>query len=534
MISGSATLDRLLAAIAQEQARLGDVDASLNRSNDELLALDAKRVADLKRLAALRLDYLANRGAGRAGAPADAGDEQVLKFVAQRDAAFAALKRRQEEQAAKAAELEAERARAATRLAEAADALDAGESATQERLKGDAAYQHKLEAARAADRVAEQAEAKAAQSEAELEAKGEAYRADRLFAYLWRRHYGTPEYRAGGLFLAPLLRYLDGRVARIVGYLEARANYARLLEIPARLREHAERAKSAADAAHAELEEFDKRARADDGIDALAERVAAARGEVEGAEARIAAAAEAAAELRQSLERFGAGEDPDYLNAVEYLQREFDRSPLEVLRARALTTPSPDDDLVVSRLADLSRRRDELAAAVEELRAAAGANRRRLQELTQLRADFGRAGMALPGSAFRDERAVSTGFAQYLAGMITAQALWQLLSRQRTRTGGSADPGFGSGGFGRGTVWGGGQGPAVDAGRVLDTVGSILEAVARSSGGHSGGGSSGGWSTGASKSGGGSRPSGGSRSSGGFKTGGSMPKRGGFKTGGKF
>ena len=56
--------------------------------------------------------------------------------------------------------------------------------------------------------------------------------------YLWRRKFGTAEYRAGNF-----ARFLDRQVARLVGYDKARANYVLLNEIPQRLREHAARMK---------------------------------------------------------------------------------------------------------------------------------------------------------------------------------------------------------------------------------------------------------------------------------------------------
>ena len=64
--------------------------------------------------------------------------------------------------------------------------------------------------------------------------------------YLWNRGFGTSRYRAW-----PLMRALDGRVAHLVRFHEARPNYAMLLEIPIRLREHAE---ARCDAARAKWE----------------------------------------------------------------------------------------------------------------------------------------------------------------------------------------------------------------------------------------------------------------------------------------
>lgn len=85
----------------------------------------------------------------------------------------------------------------------------------------------------------EAAETKAAQAERDLEEKRKPYEADPLFMYLWRRKYGTPEYRAKGL-----ARYLDRKVARLIEFDGARRNYAVLIELPVRLREHADRLRS--------------------------------------------------------------------------------------------------------------------------------------------------------------------------------------------------------------------------------------------------------------------------------------------------
>ncbi|MEI2612964.1 MAG: hypothetical protein V9G20_30355 [Candidatus Promineifilaceae bacterium] len=77
---------------------------------------------------------------------------------------------------------------------------------------------------------------KTEQAEADREQKGRPYRDDPLFMYLWERGFGTKTYRANNL-----VRWLDGLIAGLVGYPEARPNFAMLNEIPLRLREHAER-----------------------------------------------------------------------------------------------------------------------------------------------------------------------------------------------------------------------------------------------------------------------------------------------------
>jgi hypothetical protein len=84
--------------------------------------------------------------------------------------------------------------------------------------------------------VVRNAAEKAAQAAADRAEKRKPYEADPLFMYLWRRRFGTGDYKASGL-----VRSLDRKVAHLVGYEDARVNYAMLMELPERLREHAER-----------------------------------------------------------------------------------------------------------------------------------------------------------------------------------------------------------------------------------------------------------------------------------------------------
>lgn len=84
--------------------------------------------------------------------------------------------------------------------------------------------------------MAERAEARAAEAEAERDAKRGPYEADPLFLYLWRRGYGTPAYDARGF-----ARRMDRWVAQLIGFERARANYHVLMALPERLHAHAAR-----------------------------------------------------------------------------------------------------------------------------------------------------------------------------------------------------------------------------------------------------------------------------------------------------
>ena len=117
--------------------------------------------------------------------------------------------------------------------------------------------------------------------------KGEPYEQDPLFLYLWKRGYGTSEYRAN-----PLTRYLDDWVAGLCGYGDARANYAMLNEIPRRLQEHSEKLRSQANIEFEKLEQLESKAAEADGIPALQQALADTRNALAELDDQLARAAQ--------------------------------------------------------------------------------------------------------------------------------------------------------------------------------------------------------------------------------------------------
>jgi hypothetical protein len=81
----------------------------------------------------------------------------------------------------------------------------------------------------------------------------------------------------------------------------------------------------------------------------------------------------------------------------------------------------------------------------------------RIHELEKVLADFKRNHFDSPETAFADGALVSMMLGNFLNGLLSRDALWKVLEQQQSYQRRQADPGFGSGGFGRGTVWGGGM-----------------------------------------------------------------------------
>src|SRR5688572_9388924 len=122
------------------------------------------------------------------------------------------------------------------------------------------------------DAVATEAERKATGAEAELGAKKKPYDDDPLFAYLWRRDFGTSAYKAGGIASA-----IDRIVADFIDFSSALRNYKPLIEIPLRLREHATARRAAVAEPHAVLSVIQRQALLELNIDTKERTLAEAR-----------------------------------------------------------------------------------------------------------------------------------------------------------------------------------------------------------------------------------------------------------------
>jgi hypothetical protein len=383
----------------------------------------------------------------------DAVGKQVAAALEVRKSAEAALDARiialQDERAA----LEVEREGRRQALEQAAETLDIAEAATQARLDADPGYMAQEQRVREAERIAMHADDKATHSEQEKDEKGQSYRDDALFMYLWERHYGTPQYRAW-----PVTRWLDRRVAHLVGFADARANYARLQEIPLRLREHAEQKKRAAEAAFEVLRELDEQARRADGIielEAIRDKEQASLDEIDG---RIEKAAGRYEQLLEQKDDFAAGEDEGYRKAVDYVTSELRRDDMRELRRDAMATPFPDDDLIVNRLFEGEQQVEQLEDSLRELKSALRQQHKKLQELESLRTDFRRRRYDQAGYGFSDGSLIAAMLGNFINGRLDLDSLWRVLEQQQRYRPPRTDPTFGSGGFGRGTVWGGRRG----------------------------------------------------------------------------
>lgn len=477
MMSGLQAMAQLAELSRQQQDSLVDLDAQAEALQRQLRELLHQRAEQLKALARVHVGVM---DSGRLASDLDAVERGAAQLLEQRDAAAADLDRQLERIGADKESLVQERERLRKELEAAAEYLDNAEAAVQAKLEADPDYRAQRDRAAEADRIAQHADAKATESEQEEAAKGAAYRDDPLFMYLWRRGFGTQAYRGGGIF-----RWLDGKVAQLIGYDDARLNYQRLAEIPKRLREHAKARRMDADAEYERLRALDDAAREADGIPRLESERDATQQAVDDVEERIQAAETDFAELMEQRATFTGGEDEYTRQAVEQLAAALEREDLVSLEREAVRTPFPEDDRIVDELKELEREQRRLGFMLENLKQGRAKQQQKLEELARLRRDMQRERMDRPGGSFGDSALVAMMLGNFVKGMLDREALMRVLEEQYRYRPTRTDPTFGSGRFGRGTPWGGGFGGISRSGGFGGLGGS-------SGGGSSGGGGFGG------------------------------------------
>jgi uncharacterized membrane protein YgcG len=435
-LSGKQALDQIDDTLGKARGHLASVDAEFGDARSRLATLRQKQIGLFARLAKLRLvaieqgglvDALndADRLAGRVLDERKDAQAKLEKTIADAESALAADEKRRGAQQ--------------TEVAAASEAVDAAEAKAQEALAADDAYQTQLKRTEQADFVADQAEAKAAAARSDRVEKGEPYEADPLFSYLWDRGYGTSAYRAW-----PLVRWLDGKVAKLCNFEAARRNYALLTEIPARLGEHATSMRETFDHEAGALVALEEKAAAAAEVPKFTTRLESAENALGEIDASIAKQEDSIRGLVAERKAYAAGEDEYYRRSIDTLSQAMQRESFELLRARAARTGDPEDDELVRELVALDGEADRIEQNLAEFRRLHERQNDRVQQLEDVRRQFKARRYDDPLSEFLDGALFALVLRQFLAGAVGSADVWKTIKRQQRSRRLHADPNFGT------------------------------------------------------------------------------------------
>lgn len=415
-IGGPQALASLEEAMSDIRREEDEISRRLARSTEIVAKIKESEAELFRQLAQLRLDPAIQSELDGRISSAESKARESLKSHGK--AVDKAQKTIEELEAARASLVERRR-NAVADLAEKQKALDALLKQVSTQLETDPAYAEKRAAAQALDEVADQSMEKTRLAETDREEKGRPYRDDPLFMYLWDSGYGTSAYKANNL-----IRYLDGLVAGLVGFLKARPNYAMLNDIPLRLREHAERQEANAQAAEAGLATLANTAADAAGGKPLRDAKSKAEADVQAIDAAIVEAEDKRNEAGEALQSLTSGSDPALASAAAALAAALGQEDIQTLLAEARRTRTGQDDTIVAQIDESRTRMREEEEESRDLRERSKTLAARRRELEDIQWEFKKQRFDDPRSSFREEKLVGDLLNDFLRGGISAASYW--------------------------------------------------------------------------------------------------------------
>jgi chromosome segregation ATPase len=422
MITGRQALNSIEEASAKVRADEMRLDSALRSASEEAARLRQERLRELRALAELKFGLIQK---GELIQELDAAERQVKELLDRIRHEMSDAESRRQEAADALHKAEAVRRERASAYDAAAGALRAREDEIAPSVTSDPAWIALKARCDAASSTAGEAEKKAAQTEAGREQKKTPYESDPLFMYLRRRKFGTLEYTSGFF-----VRYFDEKIAALINYREARANYAMLNQIPDRLRAHANRLTAELETEGQKLAAFEQARLIEAGGGPLQEKAAAAKTALDASEADIAEASRKLEALDRQYDAI-AGQDNKgaFTKAIELMAENDSRDDVRTLYREAARTKTDEDRAIVEKIDRLTQ---SIARADEEIARMRGQIREiatRRVEIEQARAEFRQRSYDYPGTKFGNETTINDVLGGILQGAMKGIVLGQVLQQ---------------------------------------------------------------------------------------------------------
>ena len=438
MITGRQALNSIEEASAKVRSDEMRLDAALRSASEEAARLRQQRLKELRALAELKFHLIQK---GELIQDLDAAEQQAKDLLDRIQRAIGDAETRRQQATEDLQKTEAIARERAEAFDAAANELLAFKQQITPSITSDPAWLGLEAKVESASRIASEADKKAAQSEADRERKRTPYESDPLFMYLWRRKFGTSEYSSGFF-----VRYFDRKIAALINYQKARANYTMLNQIPVRLRDHANRA-----GMELQVEQQKRVALEHDRL------IAAGGGPLQKKAAETKEALDAAeAEAQQARQRLDAldkqydsialhDNSGAFTKAIELIVENDSRDDVRTLYREAARTKTDQDRIIVEKIDALTQSIVRADGEIIKLRDQIRETAARRIEIEQARREFRQRGFDYPGTTFGNDTTITDVIGGILEGAMKGIVLGQVLQQGYRRP---PMPG-----------WGGGLGP---------------------------------------------------------------------------
>ncbi|MFK7739062.1 MAG: hypothetical protein AB8H80_01970 [Planctomycetota bacterium] len=401
------------------KAHLVEADAKLRR--ERLAGLTRERTGTLAELARTRLPELT----------ADQATHAVPEFAAELQEVERDRQERERELLAEQGRLVVGVEQAEQLLAEVTGRLDAIVAKRDglyelvgQKLQERAGYAELEARARQAEVGLARDVERLEEIDAEAESKLPPYEDSRLFQYLWKRGFGTAEYKARGI-----TRYYDRRLAGYIGYADAVDGYRFLSSVPKLVRLEVDRRQELAEDLLDQVESIEEEVAAEVGLPAVLELGDRCGDEREQAVAELERVGVEAASVQHKLRDEVGSQGHFHGVAIERLAGFFARAEQLSLEQMAAKTPSNVDDELVERLRQHKQELERVAAEIPDLESEAKTERAYVDSLDRMLRRFRSAEFDSGRSRFRglDLAGVLSRLANE---SVSPDGAWQEISRR--------------------------------------------------------------------------------------------------------
>jgi hypothetical protein len=243
--------------------------------------------------------------------------------------------------------------------------------------------------------------------------------------YLWRRKFGTSNYPSGFF-----VRYFDAKIAALINYRDARANYAMLNQIPDRLRDHANRVAAEFEIERQKLAAFEQERLIAAGGGPLQKKAADAKATLDSTEAEAAQANQRLEALDQHYDAI-AGQDNSgaFTKVIELMAENDSRDDVRTLYREAARTKTDEDRVFVERIDGLTQAIARAEQEIAQLRAQISEVAGRRAEIEQAKREFRQRGYDYPGTAFGNDSTVHDVLGGIAEGVMKGIVLGQVLQQ---------------------------------------------------------------------------------------------------------
>jgi hypothetical protein len=425
-IEGSEVFESLQAELTRARGELAECQQASARLDSEINDLLTRRAEALVQLARHFLPEISRPAIERTfeGIRAD-----LMAILARREAARRKLQAELERADEEIREHNTKLDDVTDRLNEKVARREQLEARVAEILKGNEAFQGRSKLALQAEEQLHKNEQRVGDIAKEAAEKLPHYERSRLFRYLYDREFGTAAYKAGDW-----TRAIDGWIARLIGYVNARSGYEFLKKTPELVAAEVAKRRDQFNQLMRQVEALQHDEADKIGLTAVLREGEALGVKRDGLVNDVERFKREAEEHRKELAGLERSENQFYSEAIERFRKFLGETKVAVLQQRALQTPEPDDDAIVADLARLDQQIAESTPRRAEISDKKKALDRRQEGIDLIVRRYRKANFDSQRSYFVKDFGLRQALDQFGQGGIDPESFWQTIeSSQRFR-----------------------------------------------------------------------------------------------------